>query len=281
MTTKNAYKSTFSLTPIFLEAPIEKRMVELKELQHLIKQSLNPEINGKIRASKKYGRFQYYLIQEPGDKEGKYIPRAKEKVARTIVQQEYLKKMLRATRHQLKLLEKFQKKWRDTIIDQVFTRLPTGKKLLVTPLIPDQKTFVENWIQLPYEKYFFTASAPAFYTSHGDRVRSKSEIIIADTLYRMKIPYRYEFPISLQVNGEKMEFHPDFYCLNVRTRKEYLWEHFGLLDNPDYAEKVCEKMKIYGERGLIPGENLIITMESQKTPLDSKQVELLVERWLL
>ena len=45
------------------------------------------------------------------------------------------------------------------------------------------------------------ADAPLLETSRGERVRSKSEVIIADTLDRLKIPYRYEFPHQLKVTG--------------------------------------------------------------------------------
>ena len=39
--------------------------------------------------------------------------------------------------------------------------------------------------------------------------------------------------------------HPDFYCLNLRTRQEFAWEHFGMMDDPDYASTTAEKLRLY------------------------------------
>ena len=48
------------------------------------------------------------------------------------------------------------------------------------------------------------------YTERGERVRSKSEKIIADKLFLQNIPYHYERPIYLKGFGM---VYPDFCCL--------------------------------------------------------------------
>ncbi len=52
----------------------------------------------------------------------------------------------------------------------------------------------------------------------AEKVRSKSEAFIADTLYEFGIPYRYEYLVRM-VNGELR--YPDFTLLKVRTEKRY------------------------------------------------------------
>ena len=111
-----------------------------------------------------------------------------------------------------------------------------------------------------------------------ERVRSKSEVIIADTLARHGIPYRYEYPLELK---NDRTVHPDFLCLNVRTRAEFYWEHFGLMDDPDYLERTLLKLKSFAENHIIPGKNLIFTMESAACPLSTRQVENLINEFLL
>ena len=70
--------------------------------------------------------------------------------------------------------------------------------------------------------------------------------MIAETLYKNKIPYRYEWPLSLKnENKSTVIFHPDFYCFNVNTRKEYVWEHFGKLDEEKYLLEVVKKLNLY------------------------------------
>ena len=64
-----------------------------------------------------------------------------------------------------------------------------------------------------------------FYSNNGVRVRSKSELIIANLLEQYDVPYKYEMPLSLDENGI---VRPDFIALNVRLRSEYVWEHLGM-----------------------------------------------------
>ncbi len=58
---------------------------------------------------------------------------------------------------------------------------------------------------------------PIFYTHKGERVRSKSEVIIANLLYKYQIPYRYEFPLTIKDFGIT---YPDFLILNVRKKRK-------------------------------------------------------------
>ena len=80
--------------------------------------------------------------------------------------------------------------------------------------------------------------------------------------------------------GSSFTIYPDFHCLNVRTRNEYYWEHFGLMDDPDYSKNAAGKLRLYTENGILPGRNLIITMETKTEPLSTKTLEKLIENFL-
>ncbi len=69
--------------------------------------------------------------------------------------------------------------------------------------------------------------------------------------------------------------------MNVRTRKEFYWEHFGLMDNFEYAQNTAGKLRLYAENNIFPGQNLIITMETQAEPLTTKIVEMMIKAFLL
>ena len=75
-------------------------------------------------------------------------------------------------------------------------------------------------------------------------------------------------------------FHPDFLCLNVRTRQEFIWEHFGMMDSPDYLEKAIQKISVYNENKYYLGKNLIITMETKINGIKTQQLERLIETYL-
>ena len=63
---------------------------------------------------------------------------------------------------------------------------------------------------------------------------------------------------------------PDFKIFNVRTKKEYYLEHFGMMDDYEYA-----KNEIY------PGEKLLITLEASDSPLNMIILEKMVNKYLL
>ena len=94
----------------------------------------------------------------------------------------------------------------------------------------------------------------------------------------MDIPYIYEPEVELS-NGHKA--CPDFLVLNKRTRKSYYWEHFGRVDAEEYAIRNFPKIYAYEKIGLIQGKNLIISMETEKQPLDLKLVNEKIEMYLM
>ena len=137
--------------------------------------------------------------------------------------------------------------------------------------------FIEEWQKVEWTGHPFSEDAPQLFTTKGERVRSKSEVQIADSLNRLGIPYRYEYPLRLK-NG--INIYPDFYCLNVRTRQELYWEHFGMMDNPEYAKNAVQKLHQYNSIQIIPGKNLIITMETSTSPLNVKYIEQQIKSYL-
>ena len=71
--------------------------------------------------------------------------------------------------------------------------------------------------------------------------------------------------------------YPDFTCLDLRTRKELLWEHLGMMDNPEYASLAVKKLSSYLKSGYVFGKNLIISMESSEKPLNQTEVRLIIQ----
>lgn len=92
-------------------------------------------------------------------------------------------------------------------------------------------------------------------TERGDMVRSKSEVIIANILFRSGVDYKYEENLQYSDN---QTISPDFTI--YQNGKIYYWEHLGMLDNPNYAKHWQEKMEIYKKLNLI--DYLIITEDN-------------------
>jgi len=96
-----------------------------------------------------------------------------------------------------------------------------------------------------------------YMTEPGIRVRSKSELLIANALYQKQIPFRYE--ASLALGGTIRE--PDFTIYRPSDGKIFLWEHFGLMDENNYLKTANEKIALYAQHGFHPFKNLICTYE--------------------
>jgi hypothetical protein len=102
----------------------------------------------------------------------------------------------------------------------------------------------------------------------GDLVRSKLEMIVADILFSLDIPYRYEAAVVLS-NGKRR--YPDFTIMSPVTRKIYYLEVCGKMDDPDYINDLLVKLHEYAEIGIIQGDNLLLVFESDRVAFDPEE----------
>ena len=91
-------------------------------------------------------------------------------------------------------------------------------------------------------------------------------------LTEFQVPFRYEAKLYL----EDRIYYPDFTLRHPETGNLFYWEHFGLMDNPAYAEKAFAKIGTYIRHEIFPFTNLLMTFESKANPLDIEQVEELI-----
>ncbi len=105
-------------------------------------------------------------------------------------------------------------------------------------------------------------------TKRGVKVRSKSEVLIADTFYDLGILAKYETLLVL----EGRFYYPDFEFVHPRENRLMWWEHLGMLDNPSYVFDNLERINVFARNGIIIGNNLILTWETPKKPLTHKMI---------
>ena len=108
-------------------------------------------------------------------------------------------------------------------------------------------------------------------------VRSKSEQLIATELLNYNIPFKYE---NRKFFGS-IECFPDFTILSQKNGEEYLWEHFGAMDDYNYVSKTLNKIKLYIENGYMPFENFILTFESNNSGVDQIWIDRIIETYLI
>lgn len=255
----------------------DKRIKFLLNLKAETEQALLDAPKGTLRISHNKKRIQYFQIEDPKDSTGSYIRQQNLQLAQALAQKDYNKKVLRAANQELLAIRKYCATVPKLKAEDIYEAMNEDRRDLVTPFQESEARFVQNWLSVPYQGKGFDESAPRLYTAKEERVRSKSEIIIADALERESIPYRYECPLSLPGTGK---IYPDFTVLHVQKRKELYWEHLGMMDDPAYVENALLKIATYEKNGIFPGENLILTYETKETPINQKHVLLIIRHYL-
>lgn len=254
---------------------------QLKELDELISKSNKNLIKLKnipdkgITVSKSNGYDQYYWIDRVSGKRT-YAKTGELDVLRKVAQQGYEHAVVTKLNTLKKELDNFLKVYDVSEIDKVYTHMSKARQLLVSPIIDTEEIFVKKWESVTYESSGFINDSE-FYSRKGIKVRSKSELIIANALEQCGVPYRYEYPLYLKGIGT---VYPDFTCLNINKRKEIVWEHFGMMDNIAYANKNTAKIHTYNQNGFFPGKNMIMTFETSQNAISSNIIQNMIKEFL-
>ena len=162
--------------------------------------------------------------------------------------------------------------------EDIFPKLSDERKQHVHPVEWSGEEYVRQWLKAEYKRKGFRENAPEYYTDAGERVRSKSEVLIAHSLIKHGVPYRYECPLLLKGYGY---VYPDFTVLNVRTRKELYFEHLGMMDDADYSRKALQKITLYEKNGIFLGDKLVLTHETSENPLDIRLLDRIIEHYFI
>jgi len=98
--------------------------------------------------------------------------------------------------------------------------------------------------------------------SRGVRVRSKSELILADAFDDFELEWEYERPLDGR--------YPDFTIEDHDLGRNVYWEHLGMLHVPHYRQKWEMKRQWYIDQGILPYEadnrvsDILVTTEDDE-----------------
>ena len=255
-----------------------RRKEYLEKLSDQITAKLITSPAGTLRIDNSTGTPRYFHREKPSDKNGIYLKKTDLATVHDLAQKDYYQKMNKSIMAELKALQSLLNQYPVTPAEDIYDRLSPVRQRLVSPVIETDRIFIDNWVKVEYTGKHLSDDIPELLTDHGERERSKSELIIANILAKNNIPYRYEYPLYLEGAGI---VHPDFTVLNVRLRKELYWEHQGMMDNPDYAEKAIQKIFSYNMNGIYPGDKLILTSETKNVPINIRQINGIIQHFLL
>ena len=257
---------------------LQARRASLEKIIQEAERAIENAPAGSLRIQKKANTTQYYHRTDPKDTNGTYIHKNDIALAKKIAQKDYALKVLNLATKELAIANHYEQLLQTNSIESVFDTLSDPRKALVNPVMMPINEYVDIWLSEPYEKMDFDERYNNYFSNKGVQLRSKSEVIIANSLEQYDIPYKYERPIELKGLGK---VHPDFTCLNKGTRKEYIWEHFGMMDNENYASKNVTKISTYAQNGYLAGKNMIMTFETSFCPLNTKNIKMMIKQYLL
>ena len=261
-----------------MEQLLKEKLREAEDVISKTEKSLKKAPEGTLVLSQSKGSVQYYHKTERSQKKGKYISTKNKKLITSLAQKDYDLRFLKYMKEQKNKLYRANLLLKEIDFLKVYFGLSEARKKLINPHIITDKQYLEEWESVRYNGKDIGEDVPVITTERGERVRSKTEKILADKFFSLGIPYRYEHPVVLRGYGT---VYPDFTLLNVRTRTEIYLEHFGMMDHPEYAQKAIQKLETYAKNGIYIGKNLLVTFETLRNPLDMKMVEGMLKEFIL
>lgn len=249
----------------------------LDQIIQTIKERLNDAPEGNLRLSKSQNHRQYYHCTDE-KKTGTYIAKGNEELVQRLAQKAYDEKVLRLSEKRISQIKKLTKDYEDDEIERIYSKEHAERKTLIQPVEFTWEQRLSKWKRKEYKGKEFQEGIPVIMSERGERVRSKSEKIMADYFFRHGIEYKYECPIYLKGMGL---VYPDFTFLSHKTGEEIYWEHLGKMDDPTYARNAVRKIQVYENNNIFPGERLILTYETEQTILGTGKIEQLVKKYLI
>ena len=132
--------------------------------------------------------------------------------------------------------------------------------------------------ELPFEK------GKSHQSSRGEPVRSRSEGIIADTLFELGVVYKYEHLFTIF----GYTICPKFTIKNFGQSHTFYWEHNRFSHLPDFNKLWERRMARYKASCILPHENgggengtLIVTSDSPEKRISSQETEHIIRTVIL
>lgn len=246
---------------------LKKRASELEETIKSGTLALKEVPRGRLRIHQ--GK---YFHLSPGERP-RYLRKSEITLIRALAQKTYDRAILQRLKLELFLNQKHLQLLQSWPVSALFARYSAARQSLVEPVTLSDAAYAERWRSIRFRHMNFNKEEPPLYTASGIRMRSKSELLIAELLEKSGIPYRYEYPLEVAMpDGSKKRFRPDFYCLEPETRREFVWEHFGLMDDTAYRVRAEDKMETFFFSDAFNERNFIVTFEEKDHPLNIAEV---------
>ncbi len=252
---------------------------KIKKYLDKAKKNLKTRPQGSLRVCIVNKKPYYYLRKTSDDINGKIIDCNHKELAKELAQKEYEKKLVCSLEKELTRIDKFIEKTHPDIMAEVLNSINTEKRKLIIPYEISDNEYAVKWqaVENPGNDHSFYDTN--FYTMKNERVRSNSEVTIANMLKQYSIPYRYEYPLFF--DNMQDYIHPDFTVLNARTRKEYYIEYFGMMDDEKYRRQALHRIEQYAAEGYMLGDPLIAVFGEKYNQINPSYIREIIDHYFL
>ncbi|MGC2871751.1 hypothetical protein ACDL92_00465 [Ihubacter sp. mB4P-1] len=260
---------------VFLDL-VEEELKEQRKLRQQSEKALARAPAGYLKNRPRKSRIAFYACKNNNGKSyAENISQNSQQIEK-LAQKKLQLQILRMAEINIAALETLQKIYQENQYLDIIESVPQTYRDAFQYLAVDKLKAAQSGkpIQLNFDEKYHIHEAVC-----GLLVRSKSEVIIVNTLVKYNIPFLYEkrFPYP---NARGYYFEPDF-TFELPTGEIIIWEHLGLLKNEDYSIRTGEKLMTYQKHGFLIGRNLILTQDDEKGNCSSGYIDEIVRTQLL
>ncbi len=256
---------------------MQKRLSDLEHQLAVVqsRRQIHP-LPGYLRIKKRKDSAEFYHCGVEKGKKPHYLRRSEKETILRLAQQGYDRRLIRSLTRQISALKKCLNTLAQENEYRIYESSQIRRDLVQHKILTDDE-YIRQWLALPRQYLDYEPEQKKFPAKNGVMVRSKSEKIIADMLCDYNIPFVYESCRKIVLGNKKQSVYPDFLLLDVNSRREIVFEHFGWMDKPDYLNRTLQKIQGYACSGSVPGINFLSTFESESQPLDVKTLQSMLE----
>lgn len=249
---------------------IRRDLEQQKDLQKKFRQVMKYMPAGRLTTTTVGGKTYYYKVV---DGKRQYLGTASNPEVQRLQRKHFAMESLKRIEKNRPLLENFLNRYADLSIEEILASSPQAyQPPLGIEVNFAGNTAARNWGSQHYRKSTAYPEGLVHRTLKGEFVRSKSEVIIANSLFIRDVEYRYEGLIEL---GDHV-IAPDFQILVKSENKVKILEHFGMLGDADYMDRTMWKIRTYLEHGYRPWKDILFTFEDQYGNIDAGVIDKLI-----
>lgn len=276
-----------------LQTRLERLLAGDKKLCQQTNRLAKTQLHMRQRNGRSYYDLRYLSSGKPVSR---YLGKADHPTVRSLQQRRFLQSRIASTAHNLQLLSTVSERYRPLDSQSIMQGLPAAYRADPEAILPEagiSDVVLRNCgIRLLKREAPLHPEHLTHRTAEGFMVRSKSEVVIINSVFVRGIAHLYEPLIAIrpktkeydgdgvflnQPSGKEILLAPDLLLQSPSDGQIYLWEHFGMLAQPRYFQHFCDKLGDYIAAGFTPGNNLIITSDTVDGDLDSYSIERLLD----